>query len=689
MALSWFRTRSLMNRFVLQASFTFIVCSITLGGLSMYLMLSDRIDERYQYAQNRVESIAAITALALYNVDLEQAESILQGFQRDLFFERVELLDIRQQVIKAIEPDHPPHNLKVAQDLLTYALSSHPNEITQDLLYHEKLNNHTRKVYVGTIRLTISNHISDDTLIDTFLSTLGIVVIELCILTLILIRLFKRDISQPIERIAAQLQQEWPPQEGHVPNPLPVPIQHKHDELGKLVFTFNKAIDLTYEYFSLLRQDTAKATLLSKTDPLTGAYNQRAIEHKLDAIRHDDPGWMVAQIDVDSFAQFNDSFGQDRGDVALIKVYQQLQALLPDNTFIARLTGGTFVVMHQADQTKEALLLNLQKATSLSLSEEVVSSEYTLTMSIGVFWTDPIHNYSARKILNNANVALKEAKNSGRQCVRTFDNTLADNYSRRQATRIQLLDVIKTQRITLAYQPKINMETYEIVGCEVLLRLPSQPDRAPFELIQYAEQSGLIVSLGSLIFERACQELAQLKPHLPEGFTFSINASSRQLASNQFQENFQEIAHRYQIDMKSLDIEITETSYLHDTHDVGTNFRWLLAQGCQLSIDDFGTGFSSLEYLLKAGFDQIKLDCCFVRQLPHDQKSKRIVQGILHIAELFQLKVVAEGVENELQEKWLLKEGVSIAQGYLYSKPVSLDKFQSLLQDGAKLRSTL
>ncbi|WP_070965865.1 putative bifunctional diguanylate cyclase/phosphodiesterase [Vibrio sonorensis] len=515
--------------------------------------------------------------------------------------------------------------------------------------------------------------------------------IELFILTLVFIRLFKRDVAQPLQEIASQVEQRWPPEDGKTLTPIDLPKNHQFDEIGQFVTVFNRSLKLTSDYLSFLKEDSDKAYTLSKTDTLTGAQNLRGINQKLDeVIKNLQNHWLIAVIDIDSFSQFNDSFGHDRGDVVLAKLYLHIEESMGNSGFIGRLNGGTFVYITSShEEGFSEPLHRLEKVTSLELNEMVLSSTYTLTCSVGVLRVQPHQYHDPRKLLTNANAALQKAKSSGRGCVKLFDRQLADSNTERQAIRIQLLDVIKNQSFELVYQPKIDMRDYQVVGCEVLLRLPDLPNKAPFQLIEMAEKTGLIVQLGSLILNKAITELESISSLLPRNFKISINASPKQLSSSAFQDAFIDIMKNSSLKMSQLDIEITEVTSLQEKPETYENFRWLSKQGCSLTLDDFGTGFSTMEYLIKTGFDQMKLDQSFVRSLPHDEKSVKVICGILYLADLFNLSIVAEGVETEEQEAWLLSKKVHIAQGFLYAKGINIKAFKNLLENKNSIRNTV
>jgi EAL domain-containing protein (putative c-di-GMP-specific phosphodiesterase class I) len=254
--------------------------------------------------------------------------------------------------------------------------------------------------------------------------------------------------------------------------------------------------------------------------------------------------------------------------------------------------------------------------------------------------------------------------------------------NRRFVVESHLRHALERNELFLVYQPQIDLISGKIVGSEALLRWasPELGNVRPDEFIPVAEESGLIQQIGEFVLESACK---QTKLWLDEGNAtrIAVNVSIRQFGAKQFVNNVQAVLERTGLPVSQLELELTESSIMTNVEDTLRKIRALHGLGIHLSIDDFGTGYSSMSYLKQLPVSQLKVDQSFVRNVPHSNEDVEIVRAILHLSQGLALETLAEGVETAEQARFLAAEGCMIAQGYYFSRPVSVDDMTALLRE--------
>ena len=287
-----------------------------------------------------------------------------------------------------------------------------------------------------------------------------------------------------------------------------------------------------------------------------------------------------------------------------------------------------------------------------------------------------------RELLKQADIALYQAKNSGRNTLRFFDQQMQETINARVALENELNKALEKQQFQLHYQIQVN-DAYRPLGAETLIRW-NHPERGlipPDQFIPLAEETGLILPIGLWVLDTACAQLAAWqRDALTRDLVLAVNVSARQFHQADFVSQVQSVLQRHAIKPKLLKLELTESLLLNDIEDIITKMKALNEIGCQLSLDDFGTGYSSLQYLKRLPLDQLKIDQSFVRDIASDDSDKAIVRTIIAMAHSLKLNVIAEGVETEAQRAYLLKRGCTHYQGYLFGKPVPLEQFEVLLR---------
>lgn len=392
-------------------------------------------------------------------------------------------------------------------------------------------------------------------------------------------------------------------------------------------------------------------------------------------------------LDMDRFKTLNDTLGHDNGDLFLIEIARRLQQCVRDVDTVARIGGDEFVVLigeidQNAEEASQKVALIAEKIRSaLSSPYQLKEHEHLSSPSIGISLYHG-NGEPLETVLKQADMAMYQAKEAGRNSVRFFDPAMQIAVETRAALEADLRHALSDDQISLYYQLQLDRDLRPL-GAEALIRWthPVRGMVSPMQFIPIAEESSLILDIGHWVIETACKQLAVwYKREQTKHLILAINVSVQQFKRHDFVETVASLVKIYQIDPNRLKLELTESVVLSDVADVISKMHSLKALGVRLSLDDFGTGYSSLSYLKKLPLDQIKIDQSFVRDLTTDPNDAVMVQTIINLANNFRLNVIAEGVETEAQLNFLKLNGCMAYQGYLFSKPVPIEQFETLLQ---------
>lgn len=395
-------------------------------------------------------------------------------------------------------------------------------------------------------------------------------------------------------------------------------------------------------------------------------------------------------IDLDHFKTINDTLGHDIGDKLLSEVAKRMGLLAKLNrSTISRIGGDEFCLLSDTYEDKVTCLKRAQSfAQELleTIKHTYIVDEHNLyiSSSIGVSIIDN-PNITANTLIKEADIAMYEAKLKGRDGVILFNNELSVRVERKLEVERFLRFAIKKEEITLNYQPQVDKKG-KVVGCEVLVRWHNEQlgSVGPDEFIPISEQTGFIIELGHYILEESFKTLSEWDKKGLKLEQFSINISMRQMFCNTFIDDMLLLCAKYLNDSLSskLIFEITESSAAEDIPKLINTMNRAKACGIRFSMDDFGTGYSSLSYLRQIPIYELKIDKAFINELGNPKKDANMVKTILNIAKNLGLSVVAEGVETQMQEKFLIDEKCDILQGYYFSKPLSKDKFEEFYLKG-------
>jgi diguanylate cyclase (GGDEF)-like protein/PAS domain S-box-containing protein len=419
---------------------------------------------------------------------------------------------------------------------------------------------------------------------------------------------------------------------------------------------------------------------LAFSDALTRLPNRVLLKERFEfaishAQRHKTP-FAVLFLDLDRFKQINDSLGHAFGDRVLVEVAERLTQCLRQIDTAARLGGDEFVLLlNQVDGggaeavARRALQSVLQPITLDGMS-------FSLTCSIGIAMY-PEDGGDMEELIKNADSAMYAVKERGRSDFRFYQRQMNIGLLSRVKLDHALRQALEQNRFRLHYQAKVSLETGELLGVEALARWcdPELGDVPPAKFIPVAEESGAIVPLGNWVMEEAIRQAAEWQAAGLE-LPVAVNVSAMQFHQQTFVAGVADALARHQLPGRLLELELTESILITDIDEVMRRLNALFALGVQLSIDDFGTGFSSLSYLKRFPISRLKIDRSFVADVPGNCEDEAIVVAIVQLGKALRLAVTAEGVETEAQRAFLSEQGCGEAQGYLFSRPLPVERFE-------------
>jgi PAS domain S-box-containing protein len=417
--------------------------------------------------------------------------------------------------------------------------------------------------------------------------------------------------------------------------------------------------------------------------------------------RHTDFKFAVLFIDIDEFKVVNDSLGHPAGDALLIQIAQRLTACLREgdtvfssllerkaadsvvsNSTLARPGGDEFAVLiEELHDPSDAVRVAERLQNRLAIPFELDGREIVIMASIGIAFSSSA-GAEAQDVLRDAEIAMYRAKHSGKARCEVFDNGMHADAIKRLQLEEDLRKALELGEFRVYYQPIVSLRNSQIVGFEALTRWQRPTGIVmPGEFIAVADEIGIILPLNRQLLEEACQQLRawhELFPSDPP-LSIAVNITPRQFAQPDLASQIGQILQQTGVSPRCLDLEITETIAMGDVRHSSVALAQLKALGTRLSIDDFGTGYSSLSRLQRFPVDTLKIDRAFISRMDSDLETYEIVRIIVMLAQSLGLKVVAEGVETWEQVDMLKQIGCELAQGYLFSKPVSQQEIQQLL----------
>lgn len=416
-------------------------------------------------------------------------------------------------------------------------------------------------------------------------------------------------------------------------------------------------------------------------DRLSGLWNRDGLGVAIDAMVEEaqqaKKNILILYLDLDGFKEVNDSYGHGTGDQLIRAVAAGLKVLIPPHAVLARIGGDEFAIAFHTDGgNAEALQLSEQILDFLAEPLEIGRRVVVIGASIGIAMS-PEGAVGREEFVRRADLAMYKAKEAGRARMMLYDPAMDADREERNALEIDLRAAIESGDLTLAYQPLIDAETYEMNGVEALVRWnrPGFGPISPDVFIPVAETSGLIEALGLFVLRKAC-ETAKQWPEL----RISVNVSPGQFRNPAFTDYVRYVLKQTEIEASRVTLEITEGYMIQNPQRTRQSIERLKTLGVKVALDDFGSGFSSIGYLRQFGFDRIKIDRSLVDGVTESESQREMLQATVALARSLNIPVTAEGIETEAQAVAVRLFGCDSLQGYYFSKPVPADKISDMLE---------
>jgi diguanylate cyclase (GGDEF)-like protein len=466
-------------------------------------------------------------------------------------------------------------------------------------------------------------------------------------------------------------------------------IIDSYNALLKIVF-----FDMELALDTYLESDRQQLAHLANHDQLTGLPNRYLlndrIEQAIHQARRESSKVAILFIDLDRFKIINDSLGHAVGDEVISAVAVRFANSLREGDTIARLGGDEFVVV-LAKVGQEESITSVTRKLLDSMAQPIVvnKSNFYITASIGIA-VYPLDGDDQSALLKNADTAMYQAKQEGGNTFHFYQQKMNLLSAARLGMEARLHLGLKNREFHIHYQPQVDLASMQIVGVEALLRWKLDGVMvSPVEFIPLAEETGMIVPIGEWVLETACLQAVawQQAGILPNSrFKVAVNLSSRQFWGRNIAETVSRLLTKTECDPSWLELEITESVAMRNPEDVASNLGKLSEVGVSISIDDFGTGYSSLAYLKHLLVNSLKIDRSFIKNIFSDQGDAAIVRAVIGLAHGLDIKVVAEGVEEESQLAFLRDLDCDFAQGYYYCRPLPSDEITQLLLSSTDLK---
>ena len=453
-----------------------------------------------------------------------------------------------------------------------------------------------------------------------------------------------------------------------------------HDEAGQATHYISTLTDLSER-----KAIEARLQHLTHHDPLTNLPNRLLlrdrVEQALAFATRERRRLALLLLDLDHFKEINDSLGHAMGDRLLIAIAARLSSCVRDTDTISRQGGDEFLIALSSVTDSDAvasIAANILQAMEAPFTVDDQTLACSFSIGIAV-WPEDGKDFDT--LLLKTDTAMYKAKESGRNAYRFFNEHMNSDGRRRLQLQNGLRQAIERAELSVHYQPQIDLASGAITGAEALLRWNSHEfgEIGPNIFIPLAEQSGLIHTIGEWVLLSACRQAELWRQHYPPGLTVAVNLSAQQFRRGDPVALISRALAASGLPGELLELEITESMLISEADEVLGMLQRLKALGVRLAIDDFGTGYSSLSYLQRFPIDKLKIDQSFVRHIARNRDDAAIVDTIVQLGRILELRTIAEGVENLQHADFLRATGCNEAQGYLFGKPMPAERFAELL----------
>ncbi|MCX7709317.1 MAG: bifunctional diguanylate cyclase/phosphodiesterase [Clostridia bacterium] len=425
----------------------------------------------------------------------------------------------------------------------------------------------------------------------------------------------------------------------------------------------------------MLRESEAKLQHLAFFDQLTGLMNRISLKERLQKLIQHNHAEKLALIliDIDNFKYVNDTMGHSFGDQLIVRISEKLEAIAGEDCTVYRQGGDEFIVLLESLKSIEEIeRLAVKILKEFKQTIEIGSSSLYTTASLGIS-IYPDHGITVDELLKSADIAVYKAKAAGRNRIVFYNEPMHTAVVERMRIEKNLHSALEKNEFELYYQPQLEISTKRISGFEALLRWKNSELGfvSPDKFIPVAEDTQLIIPIGEWVLRNACAFLKRLGKQDHGDLTMSVNISMLQLMQENFVDTVMDALSSANISPRQLEIEITESILMESYEIIAGKLKLLRGYGIRIALDDFGKGYSSLNYLKQLPISTLKIDKSFIDTILTDDKNKSLTSFIVKIGRSLDLCVVAEGVETQEQMDYLIKHKCNKIQGYLFSKPIS------------------
>lgn len=456
-----------------------------------------------------------------------------------------------------------------------------------------------------------------------------------------------------------------------------IELQASYEEIRAMEEELCDQVDQLQHYIQVIEH-------MAHHDELTGLPNMRSVheylEEKIETDGQNNEMIAFVLMDLDDFKSVNDIHGHLAGDQLLRELGNRLSEAKSQHSMVARMGGDEFILCISKVETKEALQAYLdelfEKVHQPMVMEEVTLYPY-FTAGIALYPKDAV---DAQSLFACADAAMNQAKRESNCRYQFFYQEIQEKVRKRVELEADLYDAMEAQQFSLEYQPQIQAKTGKIKGVEALIRWehPEKGRISPTEFVPVAENSGQIVEIGRWVMTEASKKMHEWKIKGHESLDLSVNVSIRQIQHPTFLEDFKAYYEMGFADINYLKLEVTESISMMDSGDVVRSLETLSQMGVRISLDDFGTGFSSMNHLKAMPVQEVKIDKSFVNNMENSGSKQAIVRSMINLAHALGKKVVAEGVETQKQADLLGDYDCDMLQGYFYAKPMTWNQFEAL-----------
>jgi len=461
-------------------------------------------------------------------------------------------------------------------------------------------------------------------------------------------------------------------------------LQNTLEELQKTNAELSQTQEKLAVQYKKLAKNQAKIRELSFFDSLTGLPNknhfQLVLEKAIKEAYLKNQQLAIIYIDIDNLNKVNNTLGHIAGDSVLKKIANRLKSVIADKGFVARLTGDEFAIILYNFIDIHLLDYFIRKFTSIfNKPWKIMDYEFYITASIGIA-IFPNDGNDATTLLENAHKALNSAKEKGKNIFCFYNKEMDKALQEQFELEWSLRKAIEQNQFKLFYQPIIDLKRMKICGAEALIRWihPEKGFIPPLSFIPIAEQTGLISKIGEWVISRSVSDLKEIKMAINDSFYVSVNVSLKEFSTSNFVDNVLYSINSLKIEPTEFGIEITESVAMVDPQKTIGILNFLKERGIKILLDDFGTGYSSLNYLKQLPIDIVKIDRSFIQNMTYDQKEQKMAKSLIDLSHILDLKVVAEGIEDERQAELLKTFSCDFGQGYLFGKPMPKEELLEL-----------